>query len=171
MSAHPPAHEVPEAWHEDLSEQGVADDHFITTKLPRFCGICVIVATLALWAAMVGVWLLTSVLLASGAYAHEALPTAAQPEGWSYPMSCCWSPQTAPAGRAGDCSQIPSKSAKAIEGGYSVTLHEGEHPMVKTPLNTVVPYPKTRQSPDNEYHICFAPDMSVRCFFAPPPGV
>jgi hypothetical protein len=171
MSAHPPAHEVPEAWHEDLSEQGVAKDHFICMKCLESGGrwiwrILVVVGVWLFLIALLGaVWLLTSVLLASGAYAHEAV------SGFQYPMSCCWSPQTAPAGRAGDCSQIPSKSAKAIEGGYSVTLHEGEHPMVKTPLNTVVPYPKTRQSPDNEYHICFAPDMSVRCFFAPPPGV
>jgi hypothetical protein len=156
MSAHPPAHEVPEAWHEDLSEQGVADDHFITTKLPRFCGICVIVATLALWAAMVGVWLLTSVLLASGAYAHEALPTAAQPEGWSYPMSCC---------SLMDCRQASEGEVRETQDGYLLTT-TGE----------VVPYMdrRVKDSPDGLFHTCqVGGDFEtgrVLCLFRPPRG-
>lgn len=161
---------------EDLSEQAVPKNHFIRMKFLESGGrwiwrilamlVAMLLAAILLTISYVGLGVIASLLLASGAYAHDAVSGK-----FTYPMSCCWSPEAAPAGRPGDCSQIPSKTAKAIVGGYSVTLHEGEHPMVKAPLSTVVPYPKTRQSPDNEFHICFAPDMSVRCFFAPPPGV
>lgn len=123
----------------------------------------IFLAGAALWIAILGlIWL---AILVTGAHAHEA------PTGWRYPMSCCWSPETAPAGRPGDCDQIPAKSAKAISGGYSVTLVPGDHPMVRERITVLVPYPQAKDSPDNEFHICFTQDMKVRCFWAPPPGV
>lgn len=127
-----------------------------------------LIGILAWLAVIFGVW---AFVVAIGAYAHDAMPTTTMPNGWRYPMSCCWSPQTAPAGRPGDCDQIPARSAKAISGGYSVTLVPGDHPMVKEQITVLVPYAQTKDSPDQEFHICFAQDMKVRCFFAPPPGV
>jgi hypothetical protein len=151
MTAHPPAHDVPEPWHD---EGEVDDDHF--TMLPRFCGVCVIVATLALWAVMIGVWLLTSALLASGAYAHQALPTAAQPQGWSYPMSCC---------SLMDCRRANEGEVRETAGGYLLTT-TGE----------VVPYmdKRVKDSPDGLFHTCqVGGDFEtgrVLCLFRPPRG-
>lgn len=94
------------------------------------------------------------------ARAHDA------PSGIPYPARCCWSPEAAPAGRPGDCDEIPTKAVKVGPEGYIVTLSPGDHPMVKAPLRVVVPYEKAEPAQDGMYHICFAYDMSVRCFFA-----
>lgn len=94
------------------------------------------------------------------ARAHEATT------GWSYPASCCWSPQTAPAGRQGDCDEIPTSSVVAGADGYHVSLRPGDHPMVNQPHSFVVPYDIVKPAVDGLYHVCFAPDLSVRCFFA-----
>jgi hypothetical protein len=148
MSAHPPAHEVPEPWHD---EGEVDEDHF--TMLPRFCGICVIVATLALWAVMLGVWLLTSALLASGAYAHQATPTAAKPQGWSYPFSCC---------SGYDCREVADAAISERPEGYVIN-GTGE----------VLGYQDARikDSPDGRWHWCSvagADDGRTICLFVPP---
>lgn len=37
-------------------------------------------------AVLIGAW---GLLMASNARAHNALSTTAQPQGWSYPFSCC----------------------------------------------------------------------------------
>lgn len=92
--------------------------------------------------------------------AHEA------PQGWRYPARCCWSPATAPAGRPGDCDEIPTSSVKVGPDGYVVTLQPGDHPMVKEPITFTFPYDKTETSPDGLYHVCFRADMQPRCFFA-----
>jgi hypothetical protein len=83
-----------------------------------------------------------------------------------YPARCCWSPQTAPAGRLGDCDHIPSEAVREGQGGYYVTLRAGEHPMVTETISVVVPYRSAQVSQDGEYHICFNSKMEVRCFFA-----
>jgi hypothetical protein len=156
MSAHPPAHEVPEPWHD---EGEVEDDHF--TMLPRFCGICVILATLALWAAMVGVWLLTSALLASGAYAHQAV------SGMPYNTWCCNGN-----GQNGDCQEIPDSAVRTIPGGYQITLQVGDHRLVTRSHIFTKTQAETRWSTDGRYHACLYPtEDELRCFYAPPPGV
>lgn len=158
MNAHPPAHEVPEPWHDDLSEQGVPKDHFI--RRPCFCGWALIAAGIAAWLVITGLvaftWVLTSVLLASGAYAHQATPTAAQPEGWSYPMSCC---------SLMDCRQASEGEVRETAGGYLLTT-TGE----------VVPYmdKRVKDSPDGLFHTCqVGGDFEtgrVLCLFRPPRG-
>jgi hypothetical protein len=158
-TAHPPAHEVPEAWHEDLSEQGVANDHFI--RRPRFCGWALVAAGIVAWLVLAGfcafLFGLTSVLLASGAYAHQALPTAAQPQGWSYPMSCC---------SLMDCRQASEGEVRETAGGYLLTT-TGE----------VVPYmdKRVKDSPDGLFHTCQQGGNfdtgRVLCLFRPPRGM
>lgn len=91
--------------------------------------------------------------------------TFAQAHEW-YPSRCCWSPQTAPAGRLGDCDAIPTSAVKVGPDGYVVTLNPGDHPMVKEPLTFVFPYDKTETSLDGGYHVCFSSIMKPRCFFA-----
>lgn len=156
MNAHPPAHEVAEPWHEDLSEQGVSKDHFIRTKLPRFCGICIIVATAALWLIIALVWLLTSALLASGAYAHEAPKSVSQPLGWTYGWECC---------SLRDCAPVEKSGIGETSTGY-VIRQTGE----------VIAYGDTRikRSKDELYHRCTpAGDMDAPrsiCLYVPDRG-
>lgn len=105
-----------------------------------------------MWACgiIIAVWMLVGT-----AWAHD----------W-YPSRCCWSPQNAPAGRLGDCDQIPDHAVKVGPDGYVVTLEPGEHPMVKERISYVIPYSDAEQSPDGKYHLCISPTMKRRCFFA-----
>lgn len=89
------------------------------------------------------------------ALAHDALPTAAKPEGWSYPFSCC---------SGYDCRQVESKAISERPEGY-VIKNTGE----------VVNYADTRlkNSPDGEYHWCSVagePNSRTICLFVPPRG-
>lgn len=89
-------------------------------------------------------------------------------KGWAhdwYPSRCCWSPQNAPAGRLGDCDQIPDSAVKVGPDGYVVTLEPGEHPMVKERMTFMVPYAEAEKSPDGRAHICISPTLKRRCFF------
>jgi hypothetical protein len=104
--------------------------------------------------------MLTIVIATKPAKAHEAV------SGMSYPARCCWSPQAAPAGRPGDCDEIPDHAVTAVQGGYAVTLAPGDHPMVKKPLSLIVPYDKVEHAEDGKFHICFRADMTARCFFS-----
>lgn len=91
------------------------------------------------------------------AYPHDALPTAAQPQGWSYPFSCC----------AGfDCREIPASAVQERPDGYHVTLRPGQHPMVKAPMSFVWPYATARSAPDGLYHACISAQSKPLCFFA-----
>lgn len=100
------------------------------------------------------------------ANAHEAMPTGSQPLGWQYPSRCCWSAANAPAGRLGDCADIPDHAVKVGPDGYVVTLEPGDHPMVMERISYVIPYAETEQSPDGRYHLCISLTMKRRCFFA-----
>ena len=87
------------------------------------------------------------------AFAHDALPTAAQPKGWSYPFACC---------SGYDCRAVPQTAISERPEGY-VIKGTGE----------VVGYRDTRlkDSPDGEYHWCSvagANDGRTICLFAPP---
>jgi hypothetical protein len=107
------------------------------------------------------IWMaIVAALWATEARAHTTA------SGVPYPTRCCWSPEAAPAGRAGDCDEIPTERVKVSAAGYVVTLYPGDHPMVKEPITFVVPYEKVENSLDGAYHVCFKADMSVRCFFA-----
>jgi hypothetical protein len=87
------------------------------------------------------------------AQAHEAQPTAAKPQGWSYPLSCC---------STFDCKQATGNVSERPEG--FVIAETGE----------IVGYQdkRIRHSPDGEFHWC-AHQSGVDagrtiCLFVPP---
>ncbi|RWO94780.1 MAG: hypothetical protein EOQ98_29350 [Mesorhizobium sp.] len=87
------------------------------------------------------------------ALAHDAKPTAARPQGWSYPFSCC---------SGYDCREVSQTSISERPEGY-VIKGTGE----------IVAYSDTRikNSPDGEYHWCSvagANDGKTICLFVPP---
>jgi hypothetical protein len=87
------------------------------------------------------------------AHAHDAIPTAAQPKGWSYPLMCC---------SGYDCREVPGKAIGTWPEGY-VIKGTGE----------VIVYTDNRikDSPDGEYHWCSvagADDGKTICLFVPP---
>ncbi|WP_425299309.1 hypothetical protein [Pseudaminobacter soli (ex Zhang et al. 2022)] len=105
---------------------------------------------------LVAVWVLSCsgvAATATSAVAHDALPTAAQPNGWKYPFSCC----------AGfDCRAVPQTAVRERPEGY-VIQRTGE----------VLGYrdARLRDSPDGEFHWCsVAGSDSGRtvCLFVPP---
>lgn len=90
------------------------------------------------------------------AYPHDALPTAQQPLGWTYPWSCCSNQ---------DCKQVSGDGVQERPGGY-VIASTGE----------IVPYgdKRIKDSPDGEFHWC-AHQAGVDkgrtiCLFVPPRG-
>ena len=96
-------------------------------------------------------------ILAAGmpgpAAAHDAKPTAARPQGWSYPFSCC---------SGYDCREVSSKAISEKPEGY-VIKGTGE----------IVAYSdgRLKNSPDGEYHWCSvagADDSRTICLFVPP---
>ena len=70
------------------------------------------------------------------ARAHDAEPTAAQPEGWKYPYECC---------SGYDCRRVPNGWIEETNGGYRIRT-TGE----------VIPYnsSKIKASKDAEFHWC-----------------
>lgn len=98
-------------------------------------------------------WLLLGIAV-NRCYAHDATPTAAMPNGWSYPYSCCSSY---------DCREAkPAEITERAEG--FVVGSTGE----------IVPYgdKRVRVSPDGRFHWCAhqeGPDAGrTICLFAPP---
>jgi hypothetical protein len=113
-----------------------------------------VIPLLAIWvfALSLAVLLVMGVVLAR---AHDALPTATKPLGWSYPFSCC---------SGYDCREI--LNSKVRETGYGYQVPSGE----------LVPYSDQRikDSPDGEFHWCTvagAEDGRTICLFAPPRGM
>ena len=116
---------------------------------PSFAGITLLVLVAAF---LVGARVL---LMASSAMAHEALPTAAQPRGWSYPFSCC---------SGYDCREVADNAIGERPEGY-VVKGTGE----------VITYTDSRikNSPDGVFHWCSmagAKDGHTICLFVPPRG-
>jgi hypothetical protein len=101
----------------------------------------------------VAVLLITTGLLIATADAHDALPTAAKPQGWKYPFSCC---------SGYDCREVSAKQVSEKPEGYVIDA-TGE----------IVAYGDARlkDSPDGEYHWCSvagADDSRTICLFVPP---
>jgi hypothetical protein len=91
--------------------------------------------------------------ISSPAAAHDAVPTAARPNGWSYPFACC---------SGYDCREVSSKQISERPEGY-VIQGTGE----------IVAYSdgRLKNSPDGEYHWCsVAGQDNTRtiCLFVPP---
>ncbi len=87
------------------------------------------------------------------AAAHDAKPTAARPQGWSYPFACC---------SGYDCREVSSRQISEKPEGY-VIKGTGE----------IVAYSdgRLKNSPDGEYHWCsVAGQDNTRtiCLFVPP---
>lgn len=90
----------------------------------------------------------------SNTLAHQALPTAAQPQGWTYPLNCC-------SGK--DCREIPRSWVRETPDGW------------RLPNGNVVAYndARKRNSPDGEYHWCTVNGDfkgNTICLFVPPPS-
>lgn len=92
--------------------------------------------------------------------AHDALPTAAQPLGWSYPLACC---------SGYDCREVGEGSASAVR------VHErGAHYVIST-TGEVIPETdrRVKPSPDGVFHWCSKggrDDSATICLFVPPKG-
>jgi hypothetical protein len=92
--------------------------------------------------------------LTTPALAHDAKPTAAKPQGWSYPFACCANY---------DCHEVSQTSISERPEGY-VIKDTGE----------VLAYSDRRikDSPDGEFHWC-AHEAGLDagktiCLFVPP---
>lgn len=91
------------------------------------------------------------IVLSGPAKAHDAIPTAAKPDGWSYPFSCC---------SGYDCR--PVADVEETSAGYVVRTGE------------VIPYSgdtRLKNSPDGTFHWCSeagADDGRTICLYAPP---
>jgi len=90
------------------------------------------------------------------AYPHDAVPTAAKPQGWAYPFACCAN---------FDCKSV--QSSEVIEGarGYEIRA-TGELILMSDK--------RVKISPDGETHICAhqagLDAGKVICLFVPDKG-
>ncbi len=92
------------------------------------------------------------------AFAHDAVPTAAKPQGWSYPFSC---------GSGMDCREV-----KAGEKGI---VQETERGYVIKTTGEIIPFndKRIKNSPDGEFHWCSHGGRDTGgtiCLFVPPPS-
>ena len=87
------------------------------------------------------------------AAAHDAQPTAAQPNGWTYPFSCC---------SGIDCHQVSDQAVLEGSRGYVIKL-TGELIMSRDT--------RIKNSPDGLFHQCTVagkPTGRTICLFVPP---
>ncbi|TIN76889.1 MAG: hypothetical protein E5Y09_20895 [Mesorhizobium sp.] len=94
--------------------------------------------------------------MCGGAEAHDATPTAAAPQGWTYPFSCC---------SGYDCREVPDDWIVEGSDGYRIVISNELIPMSDT---------RIKQSPDGRFHWCSvagANDGKTVCLFAPPRGM
>lgn len=99
--------------------------------------------------------ILAALALSAPAMAHDAMPTAAQPEGWTYPPSCC---------SLMDCRRVPKEAISERPEGYVINGTGEVVPMTDT---------RVRRSPDGEWHWCSvagAENSRTICLFAPVGG-
>ena len=94
-------------------------------------------------------------IMSSPAWPHDALPTAAMPEGWSYSYSCC---------AQNDCRSVPDGAISETPQGYVIN-RTGE----------VIAYTDKRikDSPDGLFHWCSvagAEDSRTICLYRAPRG-
>ena len=96
-----------------------------------------------------------ALLLAGKAMSHAAVPTAAKPQGWSYPFSCC---------SGIDCREVADQAIGEGPAGYVIER-----------AAELVAYGDSRikDSPDGVFHWCSvagADDSRTICLFVPPRG-
>lgn len=93
--------------------------------------------------------------------AHDAQPTAAQPQGWAYPLACC---------SGYDCREVGAGTGSPIRiretpAGYEISTTGEVIPMLDA---------RVKNSPDGLFHLCCRggrfETCDVLCLFAPPRG-
>lgn len=94
--------------------------------------------------------------LVTGAESHDALPTAAKPQGWVYGFECCAS---------FDCSQSAPAAISETPDGYGIKL-----------TGKIIPYgdKKLKQSKDEFFHHCTKggiPGGETICLYVPDRGM
>jgi hypothetical protein len=97
--------------------------------------------------------ILFAILAAAPAAAHDAPPTAAQPNGWTYPLSCCSNM---------DCHPVRDQAVTEGPRGFVIQA-TGE---LITSRDS-----RIKNSPDGLYHQCTvggAPNGRTICLFVPP---
>lgn len=89
--------------------------------------------------------------------AHDAIPTAAKPNGWSYPLACC---------SGYDCREVtggPGGLVREHGNGYEIATTGEVIPQTDA---------KIKLSPDGQFHWCSKggrDDSDTICLFVPPP--
>lgn len=119
-----------------------------------------IAIVLTIWAIFLFVFSLGAEL-----YAHEAMPTAAQPLGWKYPSSCCSGYDCR---RVGDAAPIPQS-----EGGDGVFITETTNGFVVNTTHELIAHgdKRIKDSPDGMYHWCSTSGSVTGrtiCLYVPP---
>jgi len=113
-------------------------------------------------------------VLTAPAFGHDAKPTAALPQGWSYPFACCANY---------DCKEVPQSSISERPDGYVIkgtgeVVAYSDKRIKNSPdgEGEVVAYSDKRikNSPDGEYHWCAhqagLDAGKTICLFVPPPS-
>ena len=128
------------------------------------------------WAALlftIGFWYAVFRLFVAPAFAHEAIPTAANPLGWRYDWECCSSI---------DCARVDKRNVTEGPEGVTIRLAKGDHPMLLWDAQTTIPYSsrQLRVRKDGDFHVChdrqfIKPDGSkyegkFLCVYLPPRG-
>lgn len=94
-------------------------------------------------------------LLTWPAYAHDAKPTAAQPNGWTYPLNCC---------SGMDCREVADSAIG--EGAKGYTIRRTGELLIFSDI-------RIKHSPDGIFHWCSVQGKdtgSTVCLFVPPRG-
>jgi hypothetical protein len=87
-------------------------------------------------AAGIGIAIVSLAFCTREVWPHDALPTAAQPEGWTYDAGCC---------SVQDCWRLKHDEIKVVDGGYRIEATQ-----------EIVPFNDSRvkRSRDEYYHRC-----------------
>lgn len=109
-------------------------------------------------AVLIGLAFLLWLASAGTARAHEAIPTAAQPRGWTYPFACC---------SGYDCREVKQGDGLLVDEEA-----DGYHVGTASPREVLgFSDAKVKPSPDGEYHWCSVAgkdDGRTICLFVPP---
>lgn len=106
-------------------------------------------------AGLPGAAALSAMFLIFPAAAHDAIPTAAKPQGWSYPLACC---------SGYDCREVAQSEIRERPEGYVIATTGEVIPMTDS---------KVKMSPDGAFHWCSKggrDDGDTICLFVPPRG-
>lgn len=115
------------------------------------------------WSVVIAIFalalIISTVILAA---AHEAIPTAAQPKGWTYPGNCC---------SGVDCREV----GMGAQSNQSVKVLETDQGYQISTTGEVIAYgdTKIKDSPDGVPHWCSTAgknDGKTICLFVPPRG-